>query len=243
MRPQIVFSSNHNPTYHPEGYDITGPHIYIYSDYIRAIAEQGGAPLIIPCLMDYDYYRDSMRNARGLVLVGGMDVNPFMYNEKIEQGLKKISPDMDYGEYEIAKIALEMNIPILAICRGIQLLNVVLGGKLHQHLPDNVPDAMKHDTNFPPTALAHWINVVHDSLLYRIIEKARISVNSTHHQAIASVGQGAIVTARSEDGVIEAIEMPHKKWVLGVQWHPERIWRRNEDHMKLFTAFIEACNA
>lgn len=242
MRPQIALSCNHNPVYHPDGYLHLGPHFYLYSDYVRPISELGGAPLIIPCLADHHYYHDCMRNINGLILVGGVDVNPFSFNEKIAHGLGKISHDMDFGEFELTKIALEMDIPILAICRGIQVLNIVTGGGVYQHLPDDMPDAMKHNTDFPPPALAHWVNVVQDSLLFSIVEKTRIAVNSTHHQAVANVGQGAIVTARAEDGVIEAIEMPDKKWVLGVQWHPEQIWRQHDEHKRIFKAFIDACS-
>ena len=91
MRPQIVFSCNHNPVYHPRGYNYLGPHFYLYSDYVKPVAELGGAPLIIPCLLDQDYYRDTLRNAQGLVLVGGGDVNPFLFNESISHGLKQIN--------------------------------------------------------------------------------------------------------------------------------------------------------
>lgn len=241
MKPQIAFSCCHNPTVHPDGWEVLGPHFYVYSDYVRPIVELGGAPCIIPVLRDEDYYHDSMRNSQGLVLVGGGDVNPFLFGRNVEKNIGPVHPDMDFGEMEMVKIALEMNIPILAICRGIQLLNIVAGGTIHQHIPDNVPDAFNHSTHFPPGTLAHWVNVDTNSLLYRIVEKEKISVNSNHHQAVSKVGQGTVVCGRADDNVIEAIEMPQKKWVLGVQWHPEIIWRQNEDQKKIFEAFVKAC--
>jgi len=138
MKPQIAFSCCHNPTVHQDGWEVLGPHFYVYSDYIRPIVELGGAPLIIPVLRDEDYYRDSMRNAQGLVLVGGGDINPFLFSRNVEKNIGKVNPDMDYGEMEMAKIALEMNIPILAICRGIQLL-MCLGKRRFYKRFENFP--------------------------------------------------------------------------------------------------------
>jgi putative glutamine amidotransferase len=241
MKPLIAFSCNHNPVYHPDGYYVLGPHFYVYSDYIRPIAELGGAPCIIPVLQNEDYYRDSLRNAQGLVLVGGVDVNPFLFDQKIEKGLRKVSPDMDYGEIEMIKIALEMDIPILAICRGIQILNLVIGGTIHQDIADSVPNVSKHYTEFPPNTFAHWVTVERDSKLFGIVKETKIPVNSAHHQAVNKPGGRAVVVAHADDGIIEAIEIPDRKWVLGVQWHPEQIWRQSKIHTEIFKAFLDAC--
>ncbi|MFH1514292.1 MAG: gamma-glutamyl-gamma-aminobutyrate hydrolase family protein [bacterium] len=241
MKPQIAFSCNHNPVYDKDGWEVLGPHFYIYSSYIKPIVELGGAPLIVPVMQNKDYYADALRDIKGLILVGGGDVNPFIFGRPVEHKIGKVNPDMDYGEIEMTKVALEMNIPILAICRGIQVLNVVAGGTLHQHLPKDIPDCFNHSTKFPPDTLAHWVKVDPNSLLFRILEIERISTNSNHHQAVSKIGQGVMVCGRTDDGVIEAIEMPQKKWVLGVQWHPEILWESHDDHRRIFQAFVKAC--
>ena len=218
-----------------------GPHLYIYSDYVRPIAELGGAPVIIPVLRDSDYYVDSLSHADGLVLIGGVDVNPYLFGQTVERGFGHVDPDKDFGEIEMTRIALKMNIPILAICRGIQLLNMVMGGTIHQHIPDDIPNAYKHNPGFPPGTLSHDVSVVKGSLLHKITGSEKIAVDSSHHQAVDKVGNDLFISARSGDGVIETLEMPSKRWVLAVQWHPERIWRSTKEHRQIFEAFIDAC--
>jgi len=241
MKPLIAISSSYDPTHSQHGYETMGPHFYIYADYVRPIVELGGAPVIIPVLRDTDYYRDSMLNASGLLLIGGIDVNPFLFGHKVEKGCGKVDPDKDFGEIEMFKIALEMDIPILAICRGIQLMNLAKGGTLHQDIADDIPEAFKHNPGFPPGTFCHHVNVETDSLLYSIVKTKRFAVDSSHHQAVDKIGDGCAISARSDDGVIEALEIQSKRWVIGVQWHPERVWRYGIEHKMLFESFVKAC--
>jgi putative glutamine amidotransferase len=139
------------------------------------------------------------------------------------------------------KIALERDIPIFGICRGVQLLNMVLGGTIHQHIPHDIKNAIKHNPGFPPGTFSHNVQVEKGTLLHRIVGKDEIAVDSSHHQAVDKPCKGSVISARASDTVIEALEIPSKKFVLGVQWHPERVWRIGEAHRLLFNSFIDAC--
>lgn len=218
-----------------------GPHFYIYGDYVRPIVELGAAPVIIPVLRDSDFYADSISRVDGLMLIGGVDVNPFLFGGSVEKGFGHCDPEKDFGEIEMTRAALERDIPILGICRGIQLLNLIRGGTIHQHIPDDIPNAFKHNPGFPPGTFSHHVTVEKGSLLHKITGKEKIAVDSSHHQAVDSSGDGLVISARSSDGVIEALEMPSRSFVLGVQWHPERIWRLAAEHRLIFEAFIKAC--
>ena len=243
MKPLIALSSSYDPTHSPHGYETSGPHFYIYADYVRPIVELGAAPIIIPVLKDVDFYRDAISRVSGLMLIGGVDVNPFLFGQKVEHGFGKVDPEKDFGEIEMTKIALDLNIPILAICRGIQLVNLLQGGTLHQHIPDDIPNSLKHNAAFPPGTFSHRVKIEKNSLLYSIVKSEHIDVDSSHHQAVDKIGDGLVVTARAEDGVIEALEMPSKKWILAVQWHPERIWCSAIEHRMIFESFINACGS
>jgi putative glutamine amidotransferase len=142
-------------------------------------------------------------------------------------------------ELAIVKGALERDMPIFGICGGQQLLAVALGGTLIQHIPDEVADALAHEQPNPRTEPGHAVTVVRDSLLGRIVGRATLPVNSAHHQAVRDVPDGVVINSRSEDGVIEGIEDPARRFCLGVQWHPE--YRISPADIALFEAFIAAC--
>ncbi len=176
----------------------------------------------------------------GLVLLGGSDVNPARYGEARQAGTDE--PDDARDELECALIAdaLERDVPVLAICRGLQILNVQHGGTLVQHLDSSARHRQSNPEN--RGAPAHAIEIVPATRLSAIVEGAeRLDVNSRHHQAIARPGSGLIVSARDgDDGTIEAVERPDKRFVLGVQWHPENMSATDAREAKLFQAFAEA---
>ena len=241
MKPVIAISSSYDPTHSQHGYESMGPHLYIYADYIRPIVELGAAPMIIPVLRDTDFYSDVIARVDGLLLIGGVDVNPFLFGGTVEKGFGHCDPDKDYGEIEMTTAALERDIPIFGICRGIQLLNLILGGTIHQDISDDIPNAIKHNPGFPPGTFSHNVIVEKGSLLHKIVGTEKFAVDSSHHQSVDSPANGCLITARSTDGVIEALEMPSKRFLLGVQWHPERVWRLGIEHRLIFEAFIKAC--
>ena len=210
-------------------------------DYEEAIRRAGGEPRVV----DHQHHRpaDIVRESAALVLTGGDDVNPALYGERPHPAFAGAEPGRDEFEIELVRQALEANLPMLAICRGIQVLNVACGGSLVQDIATEVPSAGSHVLRDPPFAIAHDVWVVGGSLLAQLLrerlEDEACAVNSRHHQALKQVGEGLVVTATAPDGVIEAVEDPTRRFCLGVQWHPENFYRTGE-FSALFEGLIKA---
>ncbi|MFV9875802.1 MAG: gamma-glutamyl-gamma-aminobutyrate hydrolase family protein [Rickettsiales endosymbiont of Dermacentor nuttalli] len=213
------------------------PWYELRQNYCTAISNNGGIPLLLPYEMRLLEEYISMMH--GLVVTGGnFDISPEHYDEKSSISEKfRINKNRTDFEMEITKLALKNNIPILGICGGEQLLNVILDGTLIQHIPEIV-DAINHKQTVPKNHPWHMVTVEPNSLLHRITGVLEISVNSTHHQAVKDLGRGMIVNATALDGIIEAIEYSYHNFCLGVQWHPE--YEITESDTKIFKAFIEA---
>ncbi len=175
----------------------------------------------------------------GLLLPGGADVNPILYGEEPIEACGKPNETRDNAEPSILKAFLEAGKPVFAICRGIQIMNVVLGGSLFQDIKSQ--QQVNHADFIHRTKFTHTANVNENSKLFEIMGKSEIKVNSMHHQAIKELGNGLISTATSSDGFIEAIELENYSFCVGVQWHPEHMSKKNNDQQKLFNAFINAC--
>ena len=220
------------------------------TNYINAITEFGGEPLVFASLDRYirqhrEAIPEYLDQIDGLLLPGGGDINPCLYFQKRHCMVKGVSRSRDALEIWLFQNALEANVPVFGICRGIQIMSVAMRGDLHQHIPDisDIPQAFPHKiaTGDAP----HEIEMSDGSLLHGLIGESVSSVNSSHHQAVDAVGEGLVVTARASDGTIEAIEHPDKRFMLGVQYHPERMLHHSElrEHAaKLFTAFIAAAS-
>jgi putative glutamine amidotransferase len=186
-----------------------------------------------------------LRRASGIVLCGGGDIEPVLLglNENPHPKVSGIDKQRDILEKEATLIALERNIPILAICRGMQVLNWVLGGEIIQDIDDLFPPEGKPkyhqqaDKNIHPRFPTHQVVLEKDSLIRSILKTERILVNSTHHQAVGRPGKGLVITGKALDGVAEVIEMPGKKFVLGVQFHPERMWQEERSARSIFKYF------
>ena len=190
-------------------------------DYIEAVVRAGGAPLIVPCICDKDAIRSFMEAADGVILTGGGDVISLAYGEEPHLMSKYQDPVRDEMEFEVARLALEMELPLLAICRGHQVLNVVLGGTLVQDIPSQVPDAVKHYSEGTHTVLLHNIDIEEDSLLFRLLGTKCMAINTWHHQAVKDLGEGLRINCRARDGVVEGMESADGKPILSVQFHPE----------------------
>ena len=213
------------------------PWYALRENYITAIEKSGGIPLPLPhevSLVD-EYF--SMID--GLVITGGnFDVDPKYYGEDISNQRVIIKDKRTQFEFALCKKAIEFNLPILGICGGEQLANVVLGGSLIQHIPDEIQTEIDHEQKIAKHLPSHEVLVHKDTLLYAITKSEKINVNSTHHQAVKNLGKGVIVSAVAPDGVIEAIEKINHKFCLCVQWHPEYY---EQDHDKrIFDAFIKS---
>jgi len=220
--------------------DLKGHH-NLNSNYINAVFDAGGIPVIIPIIRDekdFDAYLDKLD---GLIFSGGIDISPLNYDENPLKEINRMSSVRDKYEFGLFKKAYERKLPILGICRGCQLMNVSLGGKLYQDINTQVPEAFGHSPkSMPSDEIFHAINIKEDSKFYNFFEKERIFVNSYHHQAIKKLGDNLKVAALSDDGIIEAIEATDDRFMIGVQFHPEGLQRRHTEFLKIFEALIEA---
>lgn len=211
-------------------------------DYEEAVRREGGEVRVLDRAKDRP--ADVVRSSAGVLLSGGGDVAPSIYGAAVHPTFSAAEEGRDEYEIELVRRALEADLPVFAICRGIQVLNVALGGTLVQDIPDEVSRSIDHMVREPRVAIAHDVWMAPDSLLERLM-RARIEkgedcpVNSRHHQAVKDLGEGLIATANAPDGVIEAIEHPNYRFCLGVQWHPENFYRTGE-FRALFEGFVKA---
>jgi putative glutamine amidotransferase len=213
---------------------------YTFDDYSQAIRFGGGAPVLIPVAQDRETLQAILRRLDGLILSGGPDVNPKFYGEQPLPGLEEIDEDLDRMELEAARMAFEGNLPIFAICRGIQVLNVSQGGTLYQDIPTQVQESILHTQKADKKTTTHATRIEPKTLLSRIVGRKEIWVNGRHHQAVKDVAHGFVVSARATDGVVEAMEHPSRRFVVGVQWHPEGNWKGDLYSRRLFRAFVRA---
>jgi len=210
-------------------------------DYEEAVRRAGGEVRVLDRAKDRP---ESVVGAvDGLLLAGGGDVLPSTYGEAAHPSYDAAEPGRDDYEIELARRAVEADLPMLAICRGIQVLNVARGGSLVQDIDSQVGTSINHATEDSPVATAHEVWITPGSLLDRVmrelVESDTCMVNSRHHQAPKALGTGLTVSATAPDGVIEAIEDSSRRFCLGVQWHPENFYRTGE-FRPLFEAFVEA---
>jgi putative glutamine amidotransferase len=213
-------------------------------DYRQAVLHVGGEVRVLDPSMPI---ADALKGLGGLLLSGGEDVEPARYGEPVHQNTVDLDEKRDAFELALIEEARRRSLPILAICRGIQVLNVACGGTLFQDIPSQVPGALEHSFKVPPHepySLAHEMWLDKDTLLAKLMRE-RLSdadaceVNSRHHQAVKDVAPGFRVSATAPDGVIEAIEDPGAPFCLGVQFHPENFWRTGE-FRPIFEGFLEA---
>ncbi len=212
-------------------------------DYVDAVFRAGALPVLLPLTEDEKTMREMLNRIDGLLLTGGADVGPDMYGEEKLPCCGEVTPARDRFEFPLCRLALEMDKPILAICRGHQVLSCVLGGTLYQDVAEQFSPELKHPQYDIPRDKAHGMTVEEGSLLHKITGLNEFTVNSRHHQAVKTPGAGLKVIAHAPDGLIEGVELPGKRFVLGVQWHPEALGDRYEEAQALFNAFVGACEA
>lgn len=212
---------------------------YVNAPYLWALQRAGGIPVLICHLPEDDLYA-LLSTFDGILLPGGIDVDPARYGEQPHPNCGEIDPLWDELDLTVARWALDNRLPLLAICRGMQVLNVAAGGTLIQDIPSQVPNNIKHSQQAPRWYATHDIYIEQGSLLESVIRELTTTVNSYHHQAVRDVGEGLRVSASAFDGVIEALEGTSTHFVLGVQWHPEHMVGRYPSAQRIFSAFIEA---
>jgi putative glutamine amidotransferase len=223
------------------GHNVGSPPVYeLGAAYLQAVTKAGGIPLLLPTSLPHDSLLSLFRQCSGLLLSGGRDVDPLIYQSQPDPRAKGIDHDRDEAEILLIETARANDIPILAICRGIQILNVAMGGTLYPDLMQDHLGAQKHDfyPNLPRDAYRHTIMLSPGNLFQTIMNTDMIRVNSLHHQSIKSPASGLQVIGMAEDGTIEAVVANDGKWIIGVQWHPECL-PEDTHAQQLFAAFIE----
>ena len=209
--------------------------------YVEAVEAAGGVPVLLP--PSAAGVEELIGVVDGIIFSGGADIRPDRYGDDyIHEKTYGVSDLRDDFEFQLLEAALRADVPVLAICRGIQVLNVGLGGSLYQDVPTEYPDAIKHTQ---PWEVGSWEDPIHqvaverDSLLGDLLDAATVGTNSAHHQSLKQVASELRVIGRSDDGSIEAVEHPDKRFVLGVQWHPEKMFQCHTEHLRLFAGLVE----
>ncbi len=209
--------------------------------YIELIARAGGMPVLIPVGYPLDKLPELRARLDGLLLTGGDDIDPALFGGQPHPKVSGIDAGRDSLEIALAHLAAKTNWPFLAICRGIQVLNVALGGTLYTDIDDQLPGALKHGLwgVYPRDYLAHEVSLQEGSRLAGLLGGACVGVNSFHHQGVEQVAPGLVASAHAPDGLVEGLELAGHPFGVGVQWHPECI-PQAENMRALFRAFVEA---
>jgi len=213
-------------------------------DYLEAVRRAGGDPHVLE--PGSGTAGGLLEGLDGLMLTGGRDVDPKLFGERRHSSTEDAEPGRDEFEVTLVREAVARDLPVLAICRGLQVMNVALGGTLVQDIPSMITGAEPHDVGDTPITFAHEVWVTRGSTLWRALEERLADeacrVNSRHHQAVRKVADGLEVSATSPDGIVEGLERSASRFCVGVQWHPENFWRTGE-FRPLFEAFVTACES
>ncbi len=214
-------------------------------NYVRSLVECGAIPILLPTSVDPASLRTMYERADGVLLSGGGDVEPSIFGEEAHPTTGDIDPERDDAEIALAQWAMADDKPTFAICRGVQVMNVALGGTLIQDIPTqwSANNTLEHRGSVVGAArdqVLHEVCIDPNTRISQILGAGNVSVNSFHHQALKRLGEGLLVTSRAIDGIVESVEVPDKRWYIGVQWHPEDMTAGRADMMMLFQSFVDA---
>lgn len=215
--------------------------IWMLPGYLEGLHATGLETMIFPLTDDAEALERLIDLCDGILLTGGHDVNPAVYGEIPINETVVWSDLRDRMDLHVITYALQQDKAILGICRGIQILNAALGGTLYQDLPVQRPSEIDHHMHSPYDRRCHDVNIIEGTPLHDLLRKNRVEANSIHHQAIKDLSPGLQSMAISTDGLIEGVYMPERRFVWGVQWHPEYWYQTNEDCRQIFRAFAENC--
>lgn len=213
-------------------------------DYYEAVISCGAVPIIIPATAIESVWDDYLDICDGLIFSGGPDIDSTYFGKPNMPCANEISPIRDSMEIFLAQKAIARDMPILGLCRGIQVINIAAGGSIFQDIyaeNNTEKKLIKHSQQAPRWFQIHDVTIQADTCLHSIFNRENLKVNSFHHQAVSEVAPNFVVNAYAEDGIIEAISLESKKFVLGVQWHPENLWRKDKTHLKLFERLVSVC--
>jgi putative glutamine amidotransferase len=248
-KPPLILIS---PSIEKAGVEFGDRSISLSEAYPRAVADSGGVPLTMPVGKSRELIAECVRRCEGVLLTGGDDIEPDIYGNGLPPKLRRtVETTPDGGERDFRELILIDEVfrqrkPLLAICRGHQLLNVALGGTLIVDIPSQVPATIGHSRMDKRGEVVHEVRLTRESLLFKITRKKNLGVNSTHHQAVGRVAEALQVTGTSDDGVVESMELKGEAarllpFLLAMQFHPERLADRYPEHRAVFSAFIQAC--
>jgi len=224
------------------------PHSWVMNHrYFTALASAGAAPVLVPLLEDAAALRAVYDSLAGVFLAGGVDVDPASYHEPQASICGRTDPARDRVEIQLAEWAREEGMPLLGVCRGMQIMNVAAGGSLYQDCAEFFEGSHKHDylptAGYPREHLAHAVRVMPGSRLHTLFGADEVQVNSMHHQGVRQVPGTLVASALAPDGLVEALELPGDTFFLGVQWHPEVLYDTDAATRRLFQAFVAAARA
>ncbi|MFO7737207.1 MAG: gamma-glutamyl-gamma-aminobutyrate hydrolase family protein [Desulfatiglandaceae bacterium] len=211
----------------------------VFRDYSRGVESAGGIPVLVPVHEHLETARSVVSRLDGLLLTGGPDVCPRFFGEEPTVGVREMDVERDRMELELARQAEKRGMPILGICRGIQLMAVAFGGTIFQDIFSQVPGCLEHCQKATKSTNTHRVNVNRGTKLFEILKTQTAWVNSHHHQAVKAAPDGFIISATSGDGIVEAIEKTDYPFLMGVQWHAEGTWMREEASRKIFIEFVK----
>ena len=248
-RPPLILVS---PSIEKRGAEFHDLSLSLSVKYENAVLQGGGLPVTTPATVDRQMLAEIVRRADGVLLTGGDDINPDLYDKNLPQAVRKavgLTPDgggRDLRELILIDEIFRQRKPLLAICRGHQLLNIALGGRLIADIRRQVPGALNHQRMDKPGELVHEVPLTTGSLLAKIVRKRILGVNSSHHQGVLEPAELLVGVARTRDGIVEAMELKPEAarrmpFLLSVQFHPERLTERYAVHRAIFSRFIEAC--
>ena len=215
--------------------------------YYEAVAAAGAAPVLVPLLQELEALRATYEACAGILIPGGVDMDPATYGESPHARLGRIDPERDRVELQLTRWAIEDRKPLLGLCRGLQVINVATGGSLYQDLESQFGGAIRHDYfptyGFDRAHISHAVAVRLASRLHAMVRVEELPVNSMHHQGVKQLGEGLVASAHSADGLVEAVESANGHWMVGVQWHPEVFEADDPRTRELFRGFVQASSS
>ncbi len=223
-------------------FDWSNNRAQLFSGYYEAVLRCGGLPFILPCTEKPDIPA-YLSMIDGLMLTGGQDPDPYLFDEEPHPKISSVNPQRDSIEMPLCIEAAKSNLPVLGICRGMQIMNIAMGGDIYQDISSQHVGETKvcHIQNAPKWYGSHRVFIQRGSLLEDMVKGDTIRVNSFHHQAVRNLGSDLVAVGWTKDGIIEAIESAGLDFFVGVQWHPEQMWQKDSKVLGLFQTFVDSC--